>query len=132
MPGKSLNGKAYYELRLFLRKAFNINRVKSTKAAGENGVWVVWIDLSAPANTLSLCRASPPEGENKRNDCVYDQKNTPPEQGILFYSIEVTMSLLFTHSTRTILEGVNPASASQFPESVSFGTTFIRLSYLPR
>jgi hypothetical protein len=92
----------------------------------ENGVWVAPLCLEpthGPYADIS------PEGESKRTFfIVTTKKNTPPEQGILFQSIEVTMSLLFTHSTRTILEGVNPAFASQSPEIVILGT-FLKLSF---
>jgi hypothetical protein len=56
------------------------------------------------------------------NWIVSDQKNPGFHRSFL-YSIEVTMSWLFTHSTCTILEGLKPASASQSPDKVSFGTT---------
>lgn len=37
MPGKSLNGKADYELKLFLRKAFENKQGEISKNGRENG-----------------------------------------------------------------------------------------------
>jgi hypothetical protein len=83
----------------------------------------IWIDavsshLHLEINTREINQKMT-AGKHGRE--VSDQKN-PGFRRSFCYSMEVTMSWLLTHSTVTILEGLNPASASQSPENVSFGT----------